>query len=227
MACNTGVYQIKNIITGDIYIGSASRISKYKSASGFNVRFDKHLRQLRNNTHYNRFLQNSFNKYKEESFIFEVLATCPSEYCIKLEQFFLDVLKPSFNIRTIADSNKGVRFTDEHKEKIRIANLKENNPERGIKISLAKTGVKRADWVKDKLSKSKIGIPKSESGKISNRDKRRLHKSIAKLTVDNVRDIKISLQNNKKATDLAKQYNVSISCIMDIKHNRTFKDIII
>ena len=65
---NTGVYKITNIITGDCYIGSASRIGKTKSQSGFTVRFDKHLRELKNNSHHNRFLQNSFNKHGEKSF---------------------------------------------------------------------------------------------------------------------------------------------------------------
>lgn len=38
----TGVYEIVNIITNERYIGSASRVGKSNSLSGFYVRFDKH-----------------------------------------------------------------------------------------------------------------------------------------------------------------------------------------
>jgi len=227
MSCKTGVYKLINKITGDFYIGSASRIGKSNSLSGFYVRFDKHKRQLNNNSHYNRFLQKSWNKYGEKNFEFEILATCPPEYCIKLEQYFIDILNSTFNIRKIADSNLGIKFTEEHKNKIRIGNLKENNPEKGLKISKSKTGVKRADWVKEKLSKVKTGLPKSEEGRISNRDKRRLCSSITKLSLNDVKSIKLDLFNKVKSVDLANKYKVSISCIMDIKHNRTFKDITI
>jgi group I intron endonuclease len=227
MSCKTGIYKLINKITEDFYIGPASRIGKSNSLSGFYVRFDKHKRQLNNNSHYNRFLQNSWNKYGEKNFEFEILATCPPEYCIKLEQWFLDNLKPTFNIRKIADSNLGIKFTEEHKNKIRIGNLKENNPEKGLKISKSKTGVKRADWVKEKLSRVKTGLPKLEAGRISNRDKRRLCSNITKLSLNDVKSIKLDLFNKVKSVDLANKYKVSFSCIMDIKHNRTFKDIII
>lgn len=222
---NTGIYRIINNITGDFYIGSASRIGKTPSQTGFTVRFDKHLRQLRENKHYNRFLQNSFNKYKEQSFTFEVLSICPPEYCIKLEQWFLDNMKPSYNIRIIADSNKGIKFTEEHKEKIRIGNLKESNPEKGIKISKAKTGKIRPEWVREKLSLSKTGKPKSKQGKINNRDKRRKAKSITKLNEKNVIDIKIMLANSSTMKECAEKYKVHVGTIQCIKNGRTWSDI--
>jgi len=46
-----------------------------------------------------------------------------------------------------------------------------------------------------------------------------IYKLINKITLD--------LFNKVKSVDLANKYKVSFSCIMDIKHNRTFKDIII
>lgn len=123
MACKpslfkTGVYEILNTITKERYIGSASRIGKSNSLSGFYVRFEKHKSLLKSNKHYNIHLQRAYNKYGENNFNFNVLSICPSEYCIKLEQWFLDNLKPEYNIRKIADSNKGIKFTAEHKEKL-------------------------------------------------------------------------------------------------------------
>lgn len=227
MACefNTGIYKIVNTITGDFYIGSASRVNKIKSHSGFYVRFKRHKADLIKGVHHSIILQRAWNKYGEENFEFKILVLCPPEYCIKLEQWFLDNLRPKYNIRTVADSNKGVVMREEIKQKISKAhkgrkvtwgykignsNRKENNPERA-KI----------------LSKALTGRVLSEESRIANRDKRRLHKSIAKLSVDDVKIIKTKLKNLIHYKEIASEYKVSISCIMDIKHNRTFKDIII
>ena len=97
----SGVYKITNIITNDFYIGSAV---KFKS------RYYGHSTKLNCNNHANKYLQNSFNKYGKDNFKFEILAICPKEYCIKLEQWFLDNLKPTFNLSPTAGSLLGYRM---------------------------------------------------------------------------------------------------------------------
>lgn len=57
------IYSIVNIATGKRYIGQTTNMSRRKS---------KHLLKLRNNEHVNEKLQNAFNKYGEDKFIFEV-----------------------------------------------------------------------------------------------------------------------------------------------------------
>ena len=113
----TGVYKITNLITNKFYIGSTSQTHRWKSMNGFYRRFEHHKQGLRANKHSNRYLQSAWNKRGENNFKFEILATCPPEYCIKLEQWFIDNLKPEYNIRKIADSNLGVLQTEEHKRK--------------------------------------------------------------------------------------------------------------
>jgi len=58
-----GIYTIKNIITKQLYIGSAINILS---------RFNKHKEQLRKNKHFNFHLQNSWNKYGENNFLFNI-----------------------------------------------------------------------------------------------------------------------------------------------------------
>ena len=65
--CNTGVYQIKNIVNGKIYIGSAS--SKF----GFNSRWSRHVFDLKNGKHHSKHLQSSWDKYGSDKFKFEIL----------------------------------------------------------------------------------------------------------------------------------------------------------
>ena len=89
-----------------------------------------------NNTHYNKKLQESFNEYGDEFHIFEVIANCPKEYLIKLEQFFINNLKPNLNIVNFAGSVLGLKHKESSKEKMRLAKL----------------GTKRSEEIKLKIS---------------------------------------------------------------------------
>lgn len=106
----TGIYMIYNDITEDFYIGSC--------ASRFTKRWHRHQKDLRLNIHSNRLLQNSFNKYGAESFYYIIIEFCPKENCLEREQYYLDELKPRYNISKTAGSPIGNRHTEEAKRKI-------------------------------------------------------------------------------------------------------------
>ena len=61
----SGIYTIANKVTGKMYIGESLDI--------YRRWHDEHILQLRKNRHYNKELQNDFNKYGEENFEFEIL----------------------------------------------------------------------------------------------------------------------------------------------------------
>ena len=216
----TGVYEIVNIITNERYIGSASRVGKSNSLSGFYVRFDKHKLLLKNNKHYNIHLQRAYNKYGENNFNFNVLSICPPEYCIKLEQWFIDNLKPEFNIRKIADSNKGIKFTAEHKEKLSksIKNSLKNKVDNSYRKRIGET-------LKITKLNKKNPYKRTEQGLIDNREKRRNHPHIAKLDSEKVKDIKIMFKNKETMKTCANKYNVHIGTIQAIKSGLTWFDI--
>ena len=216
----TGVYEIVNIITNERYIGSASRVGKSNSLSGFYVRFDKHKLLLKNNKHYNIHLQRSYNKYGENNFNFNILSICPPEYCIKLEQWFLDNLKPEYNIRKIADSNKGIKFTAEHKEKLSksIKNSLKNKVDNSYRKRIGET-------LKITKLNKKNPYKRTEQGLVNNRIKRRSHSNIAKLDSEKVKDIKIMLKDKETMKTCANKYNVHIGTIQAIKSGLTWFDI--
>lgn len=85
----SGIYQILNTKTGDFYIGSSKDLIRRKK---------QHFSNLRRNVNHSKILQNAWNKYGEIYFVFKVIATCPEEYLFKLEQWFVDNLKPKYNI---------------------------------------------------------------------------------------------------------------------------------
>ena len=114
MAAQTGIYKIKSKTNGRLYIGSSENITR---------RWSTHLSELSRNVHHSIILQNHVNKYGLEDLKFVVIEICEVSNLIKKEQYYLDCLKPYFNVRKIADSNRGIKRSDETKEKLRIANL--------------------------------------------------------------------------------------------------------
>lgn len=67
---SSGIYQIRNIKNNKRYIGSAIN---------FKSRMNVHFSLLRRNKHHCRYLQNSFSKWGEENFVFEILDFVESE----------------------------------------------------------------------------------------------------------------------------------------------------
>ena len=106
----SGIYKITNTINNKFYIGSAVDLKERKY---------EHFRKLSKNNHCNILLQNSFNKYKKEFFIFDVLELCDKKDLIIKEQFYLDTLNPVFNICKIAGNKLGVKHKEKSKEKLR------------------------------------------------------------------------------------------------------------
>lgn len=108
-----GIYQIKNIITGDFYIGSSNNINR---------RFYLHKYSLKKQNHHSIVLQRAFNKYGEENFEFIVLEECEKEYLINKEQYYLDNYNPIYNINKIAENCTGRILSEESRKKISLKN---------------------------------------------------------------------------------------------------------
>lgn len=91
-----GVYCIKNIKNNKLYIGSTT--------VQFVKRLNLHVWELNSNKHKNKYLQNSWNKYKEDSFIFEIIEICDKNKCLEREQYYIDTYKIQnlYNINPLA-----------------------------------------------------------------------------------------------------------------------------
>lgn len=73
---NCGIYTITCTETGKVYVGSSINIIKRKN---------RHFSDLKHNRHYNRYLQNAWNKYGEDNFIFEILEICDTDNLLTCE----------------------------------------------------------------------------------------------------------------------------------------------
>ncbi len=111
----TGVYQIRNLINGSRYIGSAAGIA------GFSHRWTCHRSELELKKHANRHLQNAWSKYGQSAFVFEVILHCDPQDCLIYEQMALDTVKPEYNICPQANNSLGFRHSEESKRKMSLA----------------------------------------------------------------------------------------------------------
>lgn len=154
---NTGIYEIRNITNGRIYIGSAVNISK---------RWREHLRQLETNRHHSKFMGRCWNKHGKDAFVFRVLENCCKEDLISKEQYYIDKLKPEYNTAQIAGSQLGYKHSKETRKKMSESRLKDFSPMTGkhhteetrSKISATKTGVKLGKYNKDRVEKTAMAM---------------------------------------------------------------------
>jgi group I intron endonuclease len=208
---NSGVYGIFSKIDDRVYIGSTIN---------FNRREVDHFNKLKSNVHVNKPLQNFVNKYGIENVEFVILAKCPSEYCIKLEQFFLDNFDNKFNIRLIAESNFGLRASNETKQK--MSKVRKGKAVRGYGFTVTEeTKSKMSEAGKNKVfteeHKQNLKIAAQKRSKELSQKHKGNNNPSAKLNWDKVNYIRNS---EKPVKDLATELSVSITTIYKIKNNQ-------
>lgn len=89
----SGIYKITNIVNNRCYIGSSVQIG---------IRFQQHKSRLKKDKHHSQYLQRAWNLHGESSFIFEILEKCDESIHLIREQFYMDTLKPEYNVEKIA-----------------------------------------------------------------------------------------------------------------------------
>lgn len=103
----TGIYKITNTTNGRIYIGSATNLTQRKG---------DHFSKLRKQIHRNRYLQNSYNLHGKDAFQFNIIEFCDRGILVEREQFYIDTLKPEYNILKVARSPLGIEISKESRQ---------------------------------------------------------------------------------------------------------------
>jgi len=137
-----GIYEIRNLATGKVYIG--------QTTANFGDRWDCHKAMLRGGYHYSKELQSDWNKYEEDSFDFVILRDCTGMSADEVDDAEKEEIaraKQSGNAYNLHDGGhdgyfKGKHLSDEAKKKI------------GEKNRVNMTGRKAPDETRLKMSES-------------------------------------------------------------------------
>lgn len=144
----SGIYAIRNTITGKLYVGSAVNIEK---------RNREHFRLLRLGKHHSPALQGSWLKHGEAAFVVEMLESVVDKYMLVFcEQKWIDALDTfhgGYNATPKAGSMLGFKQSDEAIEKMASAKRGvKQSPEVIEKRAAALRGRKYTDEHKAKIS---------------------------------------------------------------------------
>lgn len=210
-----GIYGIQNINTGETYVG--------QTTNNFGDRWDSHKALLRANKHYNKNLQEAWNACGELAFDFLVLDECSIEEIDNREQYFVAQYASQGLAYNITAGGAGTTFSGKHlpddvKKKI------------GAKNKVHATGKKASDETKKKMSDSHKGVL---HGPMSAEQKELLRKSHQeyyeknpqKLTIENVKEIRRLHSEGQSYASIARQFNVSATCVSDICNYKRWKQI--
>lgn len=200
-----GVYSITCTVNDKKYIGS--------SKNCYNRR-ELHKFYLRHKRHYNKPLQEDYDLYGEDKFIFEIVERVEDIDILRdREQYwidFFDSYENGYNICPCAKDSTGFRFSEEKKEE-----MKQYWKEHPRKVNL--TGP-RWCWEHSQEIQNRPEVKeKVRKGKIRNIKNGILPKGY-KFTEEQVIEILTRLKNGERQTDLAKEYGVKDSCISRIKN---------
>jgi group I intron endonuclease len=116
---------------------------------------------LRRNLHNNKHLQHSYNKYGEKAFEFLLIEKCIKDALPIREQWYIDNLKPTYNICTLVEGRWGLQHVQSTKDKIRES-VKKFHKEIGLsqesKDKIAKTlrGTKQSPETIEKRKQANI-----------------------------------------------------------------------
>lgn len=162
----SGVYRWVDKINGKTYIGSSVNLSR-RLSDYFNVNY-----LIKGKS----YIHNALLKRGYFNFSLEILEYCEKKSTILREQFYIDLMKPEYNILKQAGSSLGYRHTEETLAKMasfRAIKLGKANPMFGKKGERHhRYGIKFSDETLKKMSKKKLGAKNPMFGKKHTEDAR-------------------------------------------------------
>lgn len=131
MLSSSGIYKIVCIKNKKVYIGSSVDLKKRKR---------EHFSSLRNKTHFNSYLQNCFNTYGEQSFVFEIVLYCEKAFLLLNEEEQIrihDSFNNGFNFLETPSKNMfGFKHTEESKNKMSVSGKQRGRHKQSCSLSI-------------------------------------------------------------------------------------------
>jgi group I intron endonuclease len=211
----SGIYCIKNILNNKRYIGSAINLKKRKY---------EHFHTLEKGMHDNDHLQKSYDKYGKSIFIFEIIEYIENKFIlIDRENYYINFYNSNnpeygFNIRKLANSNLGLFYIGLNSGSSNPFFGKTHSVETRNKMSKSQTGIKRKDFSKEARERMSQGQKRNHNNIGSKNPS-------AKLTENDIIEIRMRLKNNESVEIIKNIFSVSKSAIYRIKTGVAWKHV--
>lgn len=132
----SGVYVIRNIVNGKVYVGSSFRLK---------ARWKQHTSHLKRHAHCNQYLQRSWDKHGAENFVFDVLEEVVGKANLTArEQYWMDTLNAyheggGLNVLPTASSTLGYKASAETRAKLsKVHKGRRHSPETRAEMTAAR-----------------------------------------------------------------------------------------
>lgn len=192
-----GVYAVRNVVNGMLYIGSTTNIDRRRS---------EHEHRLNRGKHENKNLQAAWNYYGKDMFVFDVIEEVEdTSNLVVREQFYIDMYRRLvYNMAPNAGTMAGYVLDQDSREKIAKSLRGKKSycrtEKHKLKMSLCKKGKKRDSFSQE--WRQKISLNTQGEGNPN-----------AKLCATDVLKIKQMLLKKIKHTEIAKMFGVSSAMI--------------
>jgi group I intron endonuclease len=216
-----GVYSITHIKSGRRYIGSSKNI---------HLRWGDHRRALGHGKHICPHLQNAWNKYGPDAFVFDVLEVCLSEPTILVarEQVWMDRFPGKlFNVRDHAEICNFNQHFHGHLTEANVRDILHRYAAGESRESLSeryKTHVVNISRITNRKTWWSVKISPEIDAACRARNKSRnrgAENGNAKLA-DRIAEIKTRLANGEGPSSIARDLGVTPGAISAIKHKRVY-----
>ena len=223
----SGIYEIYNTRNQKRYIGQSIHIR---------TRLLKHINLLNKNQHKNKHLQSSWNRYGEELFEINVLEYCPINELDLKEDYYISLYHSNdsrygFNYRIDNKTNRGLKWSEEQREKMQQQINKEGSYYRNHTIPTktlekAWNASRSKIWSEEERKRHSVlltGIKTKDTSNMKLAQQGSKNPS-SKLTEDEVKEI-ICLCKYKYCEHkvIAEVYDISLGSVNSISVNRTWK----
>lgn len=205
----SGIYQVINLLNDKTYVGSSKDIR-----SRLYVYYNKNRLISSNMIIYKGLL-----KYGYANFDFKIIEYCNVKNLIIREQYYIDTLKPEYNLLKLAGSSLGYKHTEETISKFKTRQVSYNT-----RLNLSNAA---KDRKLDFLTKTKISLL-HKGKKLTNLTKQKISLSAKKKGVEVLNTLTKQIVNFNSITAAANTIDVSRASIYKaIKNKRKCKKIYI
>ena len=183
-----GVYIWVNNVNGNKYVGSSVSLS---------VRMYTYY-SLRSLAKSNRPIDRALLKYGFSKFSLYILEYCTSENVIEREQYYLDLIKPEYNIVEKAGSTIGYKHTEDSLAKMRNFVLSDEVRKRKASSTANASAANRVPILVENIKTNEVSeyISMTEASKVLG-----VHKNAVGQAISNNRLIKKTYRVTKKTSD--------------------------